>query len=168
MNNPTQSEDGKMASLEDVLDHCLRQQSKFLIDLFTNFFKMMKDELREFGKSLTFLSSRYDEFATSANEIRESLNSLSTKNWLHEQIHFVACDSEIENVKQYICCDMLNYAMLWQHRMTIQMKSLEVLIFSTAIINSINKTFPSVTHNQPQWVKSHRLVHSSQYLWLHP
>ena len=68
-NNPAQSEDEKMASFEDVLDGCLKQQSEFLTDLFTKFFKMMKDELNEFGKSLNFLSSKYDEFAKSANKM---------------------------------------------------------------------------------------------------
>ena len=36
---------------EDALDRRLSQQSEFLTDLFTKFFKMMKDELKEFGKS---------------------------------------------------------------------------------------------------------------------
>ena len=35
MNNPVQSEDGKMASFEDVLDRRLKQQSEFLTNLFT-------------------------------------------------------------------------------------------------------------------------------------
>ena len=59
MNNPAQSEDGKMASFEDVL----KQQSEFLTDPFTKLFKIMKHELNEFGKSLNFLCSKYDEFA---------------------------------------------------------------------------------------------------------
>ena len=113
MNNPAQSEDGKMASFEDVLDRRLKQQSDFLTDLFTKFFKMMKDELNEFGKSLIFLSSKYDEFAKSENEMRESLDSLSTENKrLCERISMlesmvVACEGEMENVKQYIRRDML-------------------------------------------------------------
>ena len=109
MNNPAQSEDGKMASFEDVL----KQQSEFLTDPFTKFFKMMKDELNEFGESLNFLCSKYDEFAKSANEMRESLDSLSTeKKRSCERVSMlesmvVACDSEMENVKQYIRRDML-------------------------------------------------------------
>ena len=35
---------------------------------------MRKDELNEFGNSLDFLSSKYDESAKSANEMRESLD----------------------------------------------------------------------------------------------
>ena len=34
LNNPAQSEDGKMASFEDALDRRLKQQSEFLTDLF--------------------------------------------------------------------------------------------------------------------------------------
>ena len=65
---------------EDALDRRLKQQSEFLTDLFTTFFKMMKDELNEFGKSLIFLSSKYDEIAKFENEMRESLDYLSTEN----------------------------------------------------------------------------------------
>lgn len=75
-----------MVSFKHVLDRCLKQQSEFLTELFTKFFKMMKDELNEFGKSLDFLSSKYDEFAKSVNEMRESLVSQSTENKrLHER-----------------------------------------------------------------------------------
>ena len=49
LNNPVQSEDRKMASFEDALDRRLKQQNEFLTDLFTKFFKTMKDELNEFG-----------------------------------------------------------------------------------------------------------------------
>ena len=46
----------------------------------------MKHELNEFGKNLDFLSSKYDEFAKSVNEMRESLVSQSTENKrLHER-----------------------------------------------------------------------------------
>ena len=41
---------------------------------------MVKDELNEFGKSLIFLSSKNDKLAKSENEMRESLDSLSTEN----------------------------------------------------------------------------------------
>ena len=61
---------------EDALDRRLKQQSEFLTDLFTKFFKMKKDELNEFGKSLIFLSSKYDEIAKFENEMRESLDYL--------------------------------------------------------------------------------------------
>ena len=77
---------GKMVSFKDVLDRCLKQQSEFLTELFTKFFKIMKHELNEFGKNLDFLSSKYDEFAKSVNEMRESLVSQSTENKrLHER-----------------------------------------------------------------------------------
>ena len=69
-----------MVYFKDVLDRCLKQQSEFLTDLFTKFFKIIKDELNEFGKSLDFLSSKYDEFAKSVNKMRESLDSQSTEN----------------------------------------------------------------------------------------
>ena len=113
LNNPVQSEDRKMASFEDALDRRLKQQSKFLTDLFTKFFKTMKDELNEFGKSLIFLSSKYDEIAKSENETRESLDYLSTENkLLCERVSMLesmvaACESGMENVKQYIRRDML-------------------------------------------------------------
>ena len=75
-----------MVSFKHVLDRCLKQQSEFLTELFTKFFKMMKDELNEFGKSLDFLSSKHDEFAKSVNEMGESLVSQSTENKrLHER-----------------------------------------------------------------------------------
>ena len=38
---------------------------------------MMKDQLNEFGESLIFLSSKYNEFAKSENEMRESLDSVN-------------------------------------------------------------------------------------------
>ena len=87
--------------------------TEFLTDLFTKFFKTMKDELNEFGKSLIFLSSRYDEIDKSENEMSESLNYLSTENKrLCERVSMLesmvaACESGMENVKQYICRDML-------------------------------------------------------------
>ena len=68
LKNPVQSEDGKMAS-SAAFRRC------FGLDLFTKFFKMMKDELNEFGKSLIFLSSKYDEIAKFENEMRESLDN---------------------------------------------------------------------------------------------
>ena len=73
----------------------------------------MKDELNKFGKSLIFLSSRYDEIDKSENEMSESLNHLSTENKrLCEQVSMLesmvaACESGMENLKQYICRDML-------------------------------------------------------------
>ena len=73
-----------MASFKDVLDRCLKQQS-----------------------SLDFLSSKYDELAKSANKMRESLElSVNGENKrLYERVSMiksmvVACDSEMENVKQ--------------------------------------------------------------------
>ena len=112
-NNPVQSEDRKMASFEDALDRRLKQQSEFLTDLFTKFFKTIKDELNEFGKSLIFLSSKYYEIAKSENEVRESLDYLSTENKRFcERVSMLesmvaACESGMENVKQYIRRDML-------------------------------------------------------------
>ena len=114
LNNPAQSEDGKMASFEDALDRRFKQQREFLTDLFTKFFKTMKDELKEFGKSLIFLSSKYDEIAKSESEMRESLDYLSTENKrLCERVSMLesmvaACESGMENVKQYIRRDMLS------------------------------------------------------------
>ena len=67
---------------------------------------MRKDELNEFGNSLDFLSSKYDESAKSANEMRESLDFQWTENkGLCERVSMiesmvVACDSEMENMKQ--------------------------------------------------------------------
>ena len=113
LNNPVQSEDRKMASLEDALDRRLKQQGKFLTDLFTKFFKTMKDELNEFGKSLIFLSSKYDEIAKSENKMRESLDYLSTENKrLCERVSMLesmaaAYECGMENVKHYIRRDML-------------------------------------------------------------
>ena len=113
LNNPVQSEDRKMASFEDALDRRLKQQSEFLTYLFTKFFKTIKDELNEFGKSLIFLSSKYDDIAKSENEVRESLDYLSTENKrLCERVSMLesmvaACESGMENVKQYIRRDML-------------------------------------------------------------
>ena len=102
-----------MASFEGALDRRLKQQSEFLTDLFTKFFKTMKDELKEFGKSLNFLSSKYDEIAKSESEMRESLDYLSTESKrLCERVSMLesmvsACESGMENVKQYIRRDML-------------------------------------------------------------
>ena len=113
LNNPAQSEDGKMASFENALDRRLKQQREFLADLFTMFFKTMKDEFKKFGKSLIFLSSKYDEIAKSESETRESLDYLSTENKrLCERVSMLesmvaACESGMENVKQYIRRDML-------------------------------------------------------------
>ena len=75
----------------------------------------MKDELNKFGKSLIFLSSRYDEIDKSENETSESLNYLSTENKrLCERVSMLesmvaACESGMENAKQYICRDMLEW-----------------------------------------------------------
>ena len=113
LNNPAQSEGGKMASFVGALDRRLKQQSEFLSDLFTKFFKTMKDELKEFGKSLIFLSSKYDEIAKSESEMRESLDYMSTENKrLCERVSMLesmvaACESGMENVKQYIRRDVL-------------------------------------------------------------
>ena len=97
---------------EDALDRRLKQQSEFLTDLFTKFFKMKKDELNEFGKSLIFLSSKYDEIAKFENEMRESRLSVNREQaimWTNARIHgqIAACESGMENVKQYIRRDML-------------------------------------------------------------
>ena len=148
MNNHAQSEDGKMASFEDVLDRRLKQQTEFLTDLFTKFFKML---------CLNFLSSKYDEFAKSANEMRESLDSLLTENKrLCERVSMlesmvVACDSEMENVKQYIRRDMLELLCVpvTRDENTNEIVKGVVNLLRTTVINFTNKTFPSGSHRLP-------------------
>ena len=136
LNSPVQSEDRKMASFEDALDRRLKQQSEFLTDLFTKFFKTMKDELNEFGKR----TSDY------VNECQCMLESMVP-----------AWESGMENVKQYIRRDMLEL-----HGIPVKQDDNPNEIVKS-VVNLLDRGYqvqdqdiPSVTDCQPQRVKSHR------------
>ena len=129
----------------------------------------MKDELNEFGKSLIFLSSKYDEIAKSKSEMRESLDHLSTENKrLCERVSMLesmvaACESGMENVKQYIRWDMLE---LHGIPVTRDENPHEIV---KSVVNLLDRGYqvqdqdiPLVTDCQPQRVKSHRKLSSSR------
>ena len=101
--------------------------------------------------NLPNLRTRWENHSTLCQQINREQGITSTS--FNARIH--GCSLRKWDGKFVGTC--WNYTLFQLRGMRIQIKSWKVLlIFSTAVINFMIKTFPSVTDCQPQRVKSHR------------
>ena len=66
----TASERFNMATYEFFLDRCLRQQTEQINELLLKFSKVTKMDLNDTKKRQAFLSSKYDELITTADNLK--------------------------------------------------------------------------------------------------
>ena len=109
----TVASQNESVTFETLLDNRLKKQTDHLNDLFSKFSSSTKVDLDEIKQSQDFLSAKFDDLATSVNELRVENESLRLRNaQLTEQVKNLelkthASENEIEDLKQYIRRDIL-------------------------------------------------------------
>ena len=76
----TVASQNESATFEMLLDNRLKKRTDHLNDLFSKFSRSTKVDLDEIKQSQDFLSAKFDDLATSANELRVENESLRLRN----------------------------------------------------------------------------------------